>query len=169
MALDTTIGGTDADSYVTVATFQTYASKMGFSLTSSTSPTTDKYEQDLRRAAIWLDGRYQWRGVKSSESQKRAWPRWLTDEDEYEVNQSEIPDEITDAQMELAYLINTGIDPFETDALGAVVRQRSKAGPVETETEYSGSTKSRRFTVVDQLVRKWVLGGIGGTRRLVRA
>lgn len=166
MALTTTPGATDADSYATLAEFETRATAMGWTLTGDDAAK----EVNLRRAAIYLDGAYEWTGIKATDGQALQWPRFLDEEDKESqyFDTATIPPAIKQAQMEVAYIINSGTDPFAIQSVGAVKRKRVKAGPVETETEYTSSAVYARFRAVDFLVKPWVIGGLGGMVRVVR-
>ncbi|KAB2692511.1 DnaT-like ssDNA-binding protein [Brucella intermedia] len=74
MALITTPGDPDADSYVDLDEFKVYCGKVGYDLEGKDD--TD-LEQALRRGTTWLDGTYGQRfiGDAASPSQSLEWPR----------------------------------------------------------------------------------------------
>jgi hypothetical protein len=163
MTLTTTIGGASSDSYATLAEFQAYASAMGWTL----SGTDAGDEVNLRRAAQYLDRNYDFAGIRQYQTQARDWPRIVSVlVDDWPVNPDTIPQAIKDAQCELAYLIQGGLDPFATIS-GAVGRKRVKAGPVETETEYLGGLGKPRFVAIEGLLRPFLAAG-QGQQRMVR-
>ena len=157
MALDTTIGGTDADSYVTLAEYQERAAALDWELAGSDAED----EVILRRAAVALDASYIFVGRKQYQFQAREWPRlevpliqsWPT-------NPDTIPRPIKNAQMEMAQIIQSGTDPLEVFE-GAVKRVREKADVLEEETEYTGGRARPRFTAVDRILRDYVRAGTG--------
>lgn len=157
MALDTTVGGAASDSYITLAEWQAYWLDRGIDLTQHGHDPS--HEANLRRAADWIDRGYPFRGYRQYQTQARAWPRLFEHGfyvDGWPINPDTIPQDIKDAQAELAYLIHEGADPFATIAGGSVKRQRSKAGPVETETEYQNPLASPRYVAADTLLRPYV-------------
>ena len=108
MALTATVGSASADTYATLAEFVTYAENVGWSLES----TNAKNEQNLRRAAQWLDREFIWRGTRVNSTQVLEWPRVL---DFYPhgvltISSTEIPQAVKDAQCEIAYLMGEGTD-----------------------------------------------------------
>lgn len=155
MALDTTNGGASADSYGTLADYQSYGADMGW--TMGASDTAD--EQNLRRAALVIDRLYAFKGYPAAETQALQWPR-----DDvgyvkgYYVESTDIPQDIIDAQFELAYLIQGGLDPFAT-VTATVASTRSKAGPVETETTYQGGKSTPRLVAAEGLLGPYLHHG----------
>ena len=165
MALDTTIGGASADSYVTAAD---YAAYIVANIDASYSGVTATQELNLRRAAQYLRRNFRWIGTQQYQTQARAWPR-LTDKlvDGWPVDPDTIPQDIKDAQCELAYIFEVdGVDPYAAITTGAVKVSRSKAGPVEAETEYFDARQSPRFPAVTGLLSDYTLGGSGQVRLL---
>ena len=167
MALDTTLSGEQADSYVTLAEYQARGAALGWTLAAS--DTAD--EVNLRRAAIALDVTYTWRGVIVQEFQAREWPRYTAEAHGYNfgafgtmrdfpIRSDRIPREIKEAQMELAFLIQNGADPLAT-VDGLVKRKREKLDVLEEETEYFGGQGKPRYPAVDRLVRRYITGGPG--------
>lgn len=171
MALDATVGGASADTYATLVEYSAYADAMGLTLSGDTT----SQEANLRRARAYLDRAYVWAGYLVSSTQALAWPRVIDYLVEgYSVPVDDIPQDIKDAQCEMAYLIQEGADPFATLTAGAVTGERKKVDVIETQTTYSDSTARSRpsYPAVDQLVGFYVTGKAGarsGSIGLVRA
>lgn len=170
MALDTTIGGASADSYGTLAAYEAYVvANLDANFNGHGHDST--HEMHLRRAAQYLDRKYRFIGQQQYETQARSWPR-LTLElvDGWPVDPDTVPQSIIDAQFELAYAFETGsVDGLPTLTAGTVKRTRSKAGPVEAETEYEMGRSTPRFVAVEGLLRGYVIGGSGaGQIRMAR-
>ncbi len=152
MALIVIIGGTESDSFVTLAEFTAYATKMGWTI----GRTDDENEQALRRAAQSLTRQHMFRGYRQYQFQALSFPRvrmglvrgWP-------VNPDTIPQDIKDAQCELAYLILNGLDPFETIEQSVT---RAKAGPVEVETVATGRP---RIIALTGLLGPYLSAGAG--------
>lgn len=167
MALDVTVGGSASDSYVTLAEWQAYWAARNVDLTAHGHDAS--HEADLRRAADWIDRTYPFVGYKQYQTQARAWPRvdvgyiggWPVDPDE-------IPQDVKDAQCELAYLIHEGLTPWATQT-GVIGSERAKAGPVETEKTYLGGKGSPRIVAIEGLLQPYTGGGAYGQVRMVRA
>ena len=68
MALDTTIGGTSADSYGTLAAYTAYGTAMGWTLAA----TDALNEVNLRKSANYLDRKFSFIGMQQYQYQARA-------------------------------------------------------------------------------------------------
>lgn len=158
MALDATVGGPSADTYVTEAEYRAYASAYGWTLSGD-------IEVHLRRARAYLDRAFDYLGAKASSGQALAWPRLVGDilVDGYSVASDALPQAIKDAQCEMAYLIQGGADPFATITGGAVSRKREKVDVIDGDTTYVAGTARDRaaYPAVDQLVAPYATGKAG--------
>lgn len=166
MALVTTVGGASSDSYVTAAEWETYVAANITQTTLGGHGHEASHEMNLRRAAQWLS-QLNWVGYKQYETQALAWPR-ITSKlvDGWSIDIDAIPQAVKDAQCELAYLMHEGADPWATVSGGTVRRKRSKAGPVETETEYADVFTSPRYVGVMAMLKPYLRAGIGQVRAL---
>lgn len=167
MALDTTIGGASADSYVTLAEYEAYVAAMGL---TPLSGNDTQHEAELRRAAVAMDASYQFRGTKHTVAQAREWPRSealrnLTGMafDPYPIRPDEIPQRVKNAQMEMAWIIHQGQNPLATYEGGV---RREKIDVIEV--EYAGGRGRPRFDAVDRILAPYVVSGPGQSR-MVRA
>lgn len=124
--LDATVGGADANTYITLANANTYFDERLY-----VDDWTDASDDDKSRALIMAARRFNqcdWQGAKSASSQALAWPRQDTfDEDGNQYASDEIPQAILDGQCELALeliksdiLADSGLDQFESVAVGPV-------------------------------------------------
>jgi hypothetical protein len=125
MAIDATEGGVAANSYVTEAEADTYfqgrLNSEGY--VNATQPTQ---EQALRTATIFLDSRVRWIGdIKDQITpQALAWPRVydinaLTPEDILVLGAA-IPQDLKNAQCELALYLIDNDDPVTSNALDSI-------------------------------------------------
>lgn len=161
MALDTTIGGTASDSYATLAEYQAYVAAQGL---APLTGTDGAQEAELRRAAVVIDDTYSFIGMQQYQYQARAWPRLVRQlVDDWPIDPDTIPDAIKRAQMEMAYQIHGGADPFATYD-GAVKRKREKVDVIEEETEYTGGKGRPMFTGVERILRDYITSGAGQVR-----
>jgi len=152
MALDTTVAGETTDSYGTLAEYRAYAADMGWTLSGSDQAD----EANLRRAAQVLDRQYHWRGYRDTEFQARAWPRERVGYvDGWWVDDGFIPQAIKDAQFELAYLIQGGLNPFATIKKSVT---RRKTGPIEEEMLPTGRP---RIVAIEGMLRPYLRAGAG--------
>ena len=163
MALDTTIGGPDADSYGTLAAYTTYASSMGWTLASTDAAN----EVSLRKAAVALDRENTFIGLQQYQAQARAFPRLIGDlVDGWPVDPDTIPQDIIYAQFEMGYLIQGGLDPFATIESSST-SESIKVGPITIAGD-SLPTGKARVVAVEGLLRPYIGAGSGQVR-LVRA
>lgn len=125
MAIDATEGGVAANSYVTANEADTYFEGV-IAPEGYTSATPDAQERALRQATTYLDARVRWIGdIKDQVTpQALAWPRvydsTVTTPEDILVSGKAIPQDLKNAQCEMAlYLINFG-EPDSTSDLDAI-------------------------------------------------
>jgi hypothetical protein len=153
MALDTTIGAANADSYATLAEYEARAVVMGWAL----ADTNAANEINLRRAAMAIDATYEWVGMKQYQFQARDWPRLVNQlVDGWPIDPDTVPQAIKNAQMEMAYLIQGGADPLATYT-GGIKRQKVDV----IEVEYAGASGRPRYDAVDRLLSGYVTAAPG--------
>ena len=155
MALDTTVGGASADSYGTLAEFQAYAANMGWTLTG----TDTEQDADNRRATLYLDRNYNWRGLKATNAQARRFPTIMSElVDGYSVPSDTNPQAIIDAQFELAYISNSGTDLFATVSTGAISETKVKVDVIEESFKYASPREHPQFTSISGLIEPYHKG-----------
>jgi len=158
MTLDATVSGAASDTYITLAEWETYASNAGW-VTVGTDAVKEVY---LRRAAQYLDRSYRYVGYRNIELQARAWPRQMDRAiDGYWVDDDVVPQDIKDAQAEMAWLIHGGADPFATLEQGGVKSTSVKAGEVESTTVYDSGRAVPRYQSIDGLLSRYLASGAG--------
>lgn len=164
MALDTTIGGTSADSYATLAEYQAYGAAQGWTLAGTDAAD----EVNLRRSAAYIDRNHSFIGMQQYQFQARDWPRLVNQlVDDWPIDPDTVPQAIKDAQCELAYLIQGGLDPFAT-VEGVVRSEGSEVGPVKESITYAGGKARPRLVAIEGLLRPYLATGAGQSR-MVRA
>lgn len=125
MAIDASVGGVKANSYVTAAEANSYFEGR-LNSEGYTEADADIQEKALRQAVTMLDSRISWIGdIKDQITpQALAWPRvydlTLPTPEDILVLGSAIPQDLKNAQNEMAiFLINNG-EPEESNALDAI-------------------------------------------------
>lgn len=157
MALDTTIGGASTDSYITLAEWWAYWLARGVDLTQHGHDSA--HEANLREAADYLKRGITWAGYRQYETQAQAWPRLdVGYVDGWYIDADTIPQDIKNAQAELAYLIHEGLD-LKATISGAVKATASKVGPIEKSVEYAGSLGTPRLVAIEGLVAPYLAAG----------
>ena len=116
----------NSNSYISTTNFETYATARSYTLVSGA-------ETLLVQAMDWLESQV-FKGVQFTRDQSLVWPRIGVYVDGYLVNSTEIPQELINAQCEVAMAIDAGYGPL-ADIARAVARE--KVGPLEV--EYSSS------------------------------
>lgn len=144
-------GKTNADSYVSVADCNTYATAHGLTFAGDESAK----EARLRRATQYLDAQYAYKGVEQTDTQALAWPRTVAP--------GIVPREIVSACCELA--CKPG-DLWADVEPSAVIEKT--IGPITKKFAAPANGGQKRFAGVDALVKRWVAGG-GMNTSVVRA
>lgn len=166
MALDTTIGGASSDSYGTLAAYTAYVIA---NIDAAFTGTDATHELNLRRAVQYIDRKYKFTGYKQYQTQALSWPRVTTlYVDGWPVNADTIPQDIINAQFEVAYAMEAdSLDPMATVSTGATKSTTAKAGPVETSTEYFNGRETPRLVAAEGLLAPYIGHG-GGQVRVLR-
>ena len=159
MALDTTIGSADADSYGTLAAYVAYAASKGWTLAATEAAN----EINLREAADYLDRKYSFIGIQQYQYQALAWPRLTRDcVDGWPINADTIPKNIANAQFQMAYLLQGGLDPFATIETSST-SESIKVGPITIAGD-TIPTGTPRVVALEGLLRGYIIGGVGQTK-----
>lgn len=164
MALDATIGGPSADSYVTLAESDAYHLALGRE-TTWVDLDADVKEPALRKATIFLNSRYTWRGARVTSTQALAWPRAGIVLDGVSVSTLALPVPLKSACCELALKALTSDLLTDTDAQYV---ESVTVGPITRKMSARGNGGQKRYAAVDALLRELVRGG-SGVVEVVRA
>lgn len=177
MALTTTAGAADADSYATLVWLAAYHAARGNAAWAAAATDTLR-EQAARRAAAWIDGRYRDRfpGSKTGgRAQALEWPRTgATDAAGHVLPDDEIPVEILTAQAEAAlHEITAPGALYPQQAAGGAVLKRRKVGPIELEYDTTAAVSAPALVVtsIDDILGSLVsvTSAGGGMVPLLRA
>lgn len=162
MALNSTVGDANAESYVSVSDATAYHAARG---NAAWTGADSVKEIALRRGTAYLDGRYRgrWKGLRETTTQALAWPRSnATDEDGVDIAEDQIPQAVKDATCEAALreLTDQGSLQPDLDRGGDVVKEQ--VGPLSV--EYLATAPSRTVvTVLDDLLSGVLMGGATGS------
>jgi hypothetical protein len=191
MALVTTPGATDADSYFSLVEATAYFTARG--VTAWTGTDTVK-EQAARKGTSYLDNAYRnrWKGYRTEQAQALAWPRvgsggdsrfrWpgqsfavygIVDEDGFEIPTDTVPEQIKRAAMEAA-LLSMSVTLEPTLERGGQIKSKTETvGPIsESTTWMDGAPAVDRHSAIEGLLRGLVTstpGATSGNVRLVRS
>lgn len=135
-----------ADSYVTLAAYQAYGAARGWTLGADDAAD----EVSLRRAFDGINRLWAYLGEAETDDQAGAFPRTLW---------AGVPGRVKDAQCELAYQVQGGLDVFAT-ITSSKTMERKKVGPIETEVETLPTGKPR-VEAVTTLLRPYLGAGAG--------
>ncbi|MEK9721880.1 MAG: DnaT-like ssDNA-binding protein [Rhodospirillaceae bacterium] len=149
-----------ADSYLSEADADTYHTNHG-NPSAWSGATSSAKEEALRLGTQYLDVVYQlrWKGRKVSSSMALDWPRTsVHDESGYLVSSSAVPQAIKDA-CAVAALEHVNAAAASTSLLpnqaspGGIDAERVKVGPIEVETDYSGSASQQKaYTLLEAIL-----------------
>lgn len=163
MALDTTVGGAAADSYMTLAEANSYHSSFGNA--TWVSYTDQQKEAALRRAAVAVDS-YPFSGRPTAETQARAWPRECATRNGWEIDSATIPNEVKDAQCEMA--LRAAASTLMADVAPGNITEKT-VGPLTVKySEYSNDGRPK-YPFIDAILRP-LFGPVfgNGFHRVVR-
>lgn len=162
LEVETGTGSSIAESFASVAQADTRMAAHGY--TNWSDLTTTEKEQALRRATAHMEGAYRnrWKGTRLLRAQALSWPRYGAWVDGFDIPSTEVPDEVVNACIDLAFRAAAG--ELAPDQTRTIVRE--KVGPLETEYDrYSSGLP--RYSAIDMALAPY-LGG-GGMNRLARA
>ena len=127
--------GTDANQ--TVAEVDAYHSARG-NLDWASQGASEK-EQNMRKAADYLERTFRWRGVKATSSQRLGWPRLdAYDDDGYKIGETDAPWQVKEAEAIIADIFRAGtfdLEGVQTNSTAAVVREKVDVIEVEYDTQ----------------------------------
>ena len=154
MALDATLGGASANSYVTVAEADAYFAT-SFGRTAWGSASAANKEIVLIESTRLLDLLVSWKGYVKSDTQALRWPRtYVPNIDgrylESYISDSIVPKDVKNAVFELAYslLSNGGFQASENELA------KVKVGPVSI--DFSDTVKSNGLPkMVRDMIARW--------------
>lgn len=142
-----------ADSYISVADANTYHTDYGNTAWTGTDAVK---EVALRQAGRHLNIGYKWRGLRVNSTQAMAWPRYgMTDCDGNAISSSAIPQEIIDAQCELALRALSGALVSDVTPANRVKSQQVDVIKVEYE---AGRSLQTSYKMVNNYLKCFVMG-----------
>jgi hypothetical protein len=151
MALVTTVGGADSDSYATIAEADAYAEAHGYTAWADLDDDEAKAPA-LRNATLYMDGHFrgQIKGKKTDATQALAFPRTgCSDEDGNEIDDDVIPRVWKNATIEAA--IREADNPGILNPDIERKTSSEKVGPIAVSYE-PGQDGKTELTVIDTLV-----------------
>lgn len=151
MALDATLGGASANSYVTVAEADAYFAT-SFGRTAWGSASAANKEIVLIESTRLLDLLVSWKGYVKSDTQALRWPRTHVPnvDGRYNGVDTIVPKDVKNAVFELAYslLSNGGFQASENELA------KVKVGPVSI--DFSDTVKSNGLPkMVRDMIARW--------------
>lgn len=166
MALDATVGGITANSYITLIQANAYFADRAFA--TSWDTFTEK-EDMLVTASQMLDWYLKWKGTKATSEQSMQWPRVeALRPDGTEILDTVIPPELLTAVCELALSSLDGDRTIDSPLAGL---EQVKVSSLMVKAN-KGDAESTKKETIPEKIRK-ILSDIttrsGGTVRLIRA
>lgn len=109
MALDPTVGGANANTYASLAEFETYAASRLPQLAWFIAASNGEKEAALQAAARELDAYFAWNGTAVDAVQALTWPRsGLVNRNGFTIAGTTIPQALKSAQCEFALQLGAG-------------------------------------------------------------
>lgn len=182
MALVTTPGAANADSYAELADANAYFTARGV---TTWTGTDEVKEAALRRGTAYLDNQYRnrWIGVRTNELQSLAWPRCMAesfrtsigfttalfDTDGFPIGENVVPTQVKNAAIEAALLAITGATLEPTLARGGMIKSIGKSvGPLRKDITYmDGASAVDRYIAIEGHLRGLVKSTPGATSGMV--
>lgn len=134
MAIDTTVGGASANSWASVAEFKDYRAvrlPANATVSAASDPTI---EAALIVACRNINGNFDWTGAAVDGVQALTWPRsGMLTRNGFAIATTIIPNELKNAQCEMAFQIIAGIDLVSDNAAAAQGVLGVKAGSVSVQ------------------------------------
>lgn len=156
---ETGAGVSGANSYVTLAEVDAYLADYDQANEWRDSTKAER-ETAILMAARAMQATYngKWRGTRATSGQGLDWPRSnVEDNDGWSVSSTAVPQQVKDAQCELASrhrTESTGVLPDITGGDGTIKREMFKVGSLEEETEYTGGKEQQtKYTVVEGILK----------------
>jgi hypothetical protein len=167
-------GRADAESYASVADADAYMAARNLTLWADAGFTATEKEAVLRRATDFMEQSYRlrWAGVRNSDTQALAWPRYLVPKPDASLGYGvayyptdAVPPEVKRACLELAW--RAAFADLAPD-LGQEVTSKS-VGPIKIDYR-PGSPQAKRFAaVIELLAPLFATASGGGSIRVARA
>ena len=129
-----------ADTHVTLVEYAAYAASLGWVLASEDAAN----EANLRRGLQFIERGRDFLGSQDDAAQALAFPR-----------NGVTPTAIKEAQMESAYAVQNGFDPFPV-LDRSVKSARDKVGPLDEQVEYFGGEGVKSLPAVDMLLKPYL-------------
>lgn len=147
-------GKTDSQSYASEASFASYASDRGVSISGTDTEL-------LISAMDYLESK-NFIGDKATRDQALQWPRVNASMDGYYLDDDSIPQLLIDAQIEIALSIDAGVNPLAT------VDRQVKSEKVDViEVEYmDNAAESSYLTAAETKLKKLVVNYSGRSIRV---
>lgn len=180
IVIETGLGSSDSEAYISVADADAYFAARGYSLWTTMS--TAEKEEALRRAADYMTQAYRlrWKGSRINGTQSLDWPRNFVEREDFEAAtmngaaviggryyypSDEVPQEVKDANAFLAYKAASG------DLAPDIGRLKTRVKVDVIETEYDRYAPAyTRYRAIDNMLRPFLQSTGGASfRQVVRA
>lgn len=170
MAIDTTVGGANANSFASVAEFKTYRTNRLPAKALALAATDPEIEIALIAAGRALGASFEWTGTAVDEVQALTWPRsGMLNRNGFAILETVNPVDLKNAQCEWAYQLLAGVDTVSDNDAAKQGISSVKAGSVAVSFQ---SVNTSTEESVDLLIRRMgsdfnYLNAPGEVRRLL--
>ena len=168
MALNATLGASDANSYVTRAEADAYMANRAFVSARWAAFTASVKEQFLITASQMIDWYLSWKGDKAEETQSMEWPRLdAIRKSGYEILETELPSEVKVAVYEMAISLFDA-DRTEDDPLAGIGQLKVSSLMIKAGPEYPNQTTKKVIPEKVKKILKDLITSYGGIYPLLR-
>lgn len=150
ITVETGTGSSTANSYISAADFETYATDRDITLTGDSAVL-------LITAMDYIE-QQPFKGTKGTDAQALQWPRYGVFIDSYYVDSDEIPQLLKDALCEVAIGVDAGNNPLLTEDRAT---KKEKVGDIEVEY-MDGARNATYLKAAENKLQKLLKAGSGG-------
>ncbi len=157
MAIDTTVGGANANSWASVAEFRAFV-EVRLPASATVSAATDALvESALQAACRNINQNFDWTGSAVDAVQALTWPRsGMLTRNGFAIATTVNPKELKDAQCEMAFQIIAGIDLVGDNAAAQQNVLGVKAGSVSVQFQQTNTSTNEAVDLsLRRLTSEW--------------
>jgi hypothetical protein len=153
MALDTTVGGVNANSWADLTYFNAYAAARLPAVSWFATATNSQKEAALMAACRDMEACFLWTGVAASDTQALTWPRkGMLSRNGFPVDSATLPNPLKDAQCEFALQLGAGDRLGDNDPLKKGITSLKAGSVALTFSDVQG--KESNYESADVQARK---------------
>lgn len=157
MAIDTTVGGANADSWASVSEFKAYRAVRLPANATVTAASDPLIEAALAAACRNINANFAWTGSAVDDVQALTWPRdGMLTRNGFAIATTENPKALKDAQCEMAFQIIAGVDLVGDNQAAQQNVLGVKAGSVSVQFQQTNTSTTEAVDLaLRRLTSEW--------------